>query len=267
MDHGASVLIGSRRLSAADVAGWEQLAECDRLRGRLAGPGRRAVRSRGVLERFCRAGPCAVSVSWGKDSVVLAHILALLISQGRVDPAAAPLVHVRPDRMDSPETALVRDAFLARFPQVRYEETVFSWRVPLKGEPGWLPGQPGQDALAECLGSRHGGRRVTGVRKAESPSREAAMAAYGDATARTCRPIGWWTTDDVFAWLAAADLPVHPAYAMSMGGAYQRGKLRVHWLGTDVAHLGWEMRYYADVYARESRAAPAVLAALAAAEA
>lgn len=56
---------------------------------------------------------------------------------------------------------------------------------------------------------------------------------------------------DVFAYLAARDLPVHPAYAMSHGGRLDRRWLRVGSIGGTRAlgrgRMEWESAYYGDV--------------------
>ena len=74
-------------------------------------------------------------------------------------------------------------------------------------------------------------RRITGVRAAESQVRALSAATHGVSTETSCRPILRWSTSDVFAYLALHDLPVHPAYAQSMGGLWDREHLRVAPLG------------------------------------
>lgn len=181
--------------------------------------------------------PGIVGVSWGKDSTVVAHLAAEHL----------PLVWARADRRENPDCERVRDAFLAAHPTARYEEHTYTWRAPLPGEPGWDATQPGQDALSDTIGHLHGGRRITGVRAQESSKRRLSAATHGTATARSCRPILRWTHHDVFAYLHRHDLPVHPAYAMTYGGAIDRSRPRVHALGTVVGDRAWEKAYYGEV--------------------
>ena len=61
------------------------------------------------------------------------------------------------------------------------------------------------------------------------------MRRNGTASAATCRPIGWWTGADVFAYLARHDLPIHPAYACTMASAYDRDRVRVGTIGGGAA--------------------------------
>lgn len=81
--------------------------------------------------------------------------------------------------------------------------------------------------------------------------RDMVIARWGEAGPGACRPIGRWTAVDVFAYLRRHDLPVHPAYAMSCGGHYDRRWLRVSPIGgITQAHRGradWERAYYPDI--------------------
>lgn len=79
--------------------------------------------------------------------------------------------------------------------------------------------------------------------------RDEGLPADGTTTRYTCAPLTRWTGDDVFAYLARGDLPVHPTYACTMGGKLDRRRLRVATLG------GWrggpdrrahEMLYYSE---------------------
>ncbi len=239
------MLVDSPRLTPADRARWAELEHYD---DALSGDpvlGRLEARAVAEIDRFAAWGDCFAGISWGKDSVIIAHLVAL-------SGVAVPLVWARADRAENPECERVRDAFLAVHPDVRYEEHVYQWRVPLRGDPDWRADQPGQDALAETLDGRYGGRRITGIRAAESGGRRMSAKAHGIATAVSCRPILHWTDQQVFAYLHREDLPVHPAYAMSGGGTWDRGRLRVHALRTEVGDEVWERRYWPDMWAPSS---------------
>ena len=71
-------------------------------------------------------------------------------------------------------------------------------------------------------------------------SNQALEACWG----LSCQPNGHWSARDVFAYLNAHDLPVHPAYAMTFGGALDRGRLRVGTIGgsrgTEFGRAEWE---------------------------
>src|SRR5690606_17456824 len=114
-----------------------------------------------------------VGVSWGKDSVVVAHLawrtgLDLPLAWARVEPGA------------NPDCEPVRDTFLARF-SVRYHEVI-------------APRIDGDDDLtlvsalcwklaAEAAGTE---RHVIGVRAEESSTRRMSIGASGLSTLRSC---------------------------------------------------------------------------------
>lgn len=215
------MLIDSRRLTPGDRAHWAKMEACDAIAALDPRLDRRADRARRIIRDFAAQGPCIASVSWGKDSTVLAH----LVATAGVD---VPLVWWRTRDFEMPESDQVRDTFLARHPHpFEQRETVF--RFPKRGEPGFeqrelekrLAGKP---TTFTSQGERH----ITGVRGQESRTRKLAMGRHGEISAFSCRPIGNWTAADVFAYLHKHQLPVHPAYAMSYGGARDRTKLRVH---------------------------------------
>lgn len=108
------MLIPSPRHSPEDLAAWEAAERNDV---------RRWLGERRRLERMAEAAGAVVAavgdafcgVSWGKDSVVVAHLV-------RLHAPAMPLVWVRlPGGWDNPDCEAVRDAFLADWPGP-YEE-------------------------------------------------------------------------------------------------------------------------------------------------
>lgn len=231
------MLLDSPRLTTADREAWARLEHYDEVLAQGPAWGRRISKAADVIGKFVAEGECFAGVSWGKDSTIIAHLVAVHAPQ-------VPIVWARADRRENPDCERVRDAFLKAHPAVRYEEHTYQWRVALRGESGWTADQPGQDALAETLDHRYGGRRITGIRAQESGKRRMSARVHGAATDRSCRPILQWKTEQVFAYLHRYDLPVHPAYAMSYGGMVDRGRLRVHALGTAVGDAEWEDTYY-----------------------
>lgn len=240
------MLIVVPRHSPEDLAAWRRLEREDAVRARLPRLGHLARRALDDLAEFA-AEPCYVGVSWGKDSVVVAHLAWTLQQEGVVDMRlvhAAPQPHAHPAAViPNPHVAAVRDAFLARWPMSYRELPIVAVHGP-GGE--WTAIDGGPDVFEVALGAE--GRHVSGVRAEESGRRYRRMLRFGARTERTCAPIGWWTADDVFAYLHAHDLPVHPAYAMSFGGRLDRRRLRVAALGGEPGRgFGrgeWEARYY-----------------------
>lgn len=180
-----------------------------------------------------------VSVSWGKDSVVVAAIARL------VDPGIA-LVWCTTGRQTNPDCPAVRDAYLSEWPTPYSEVDVDPGDLADDGERRAARRQARADANQEH------GCRITGVRAEESSARAVSAAVHGVATERTCRPILRWSANDVFAYLLWRDLPIHPAYAMTMGGLLDPLWLRVGTVGGDRGgerRRMWERAYYGDVLA------------------
>lgn len=245
-------LIDSSRLTVADREAWARYEHYDDVLSRDPKLDRLAEQGRAAIREWAATGPGVATTSWGKDSTVMAH----LVATSGVD---VPLVWVRSDPFETPECEQVRDVFLAAHPGQRYEERPVVLRSPKRGEAGHEahasdPDRRSQDVLAEAVPERY----VSGVRAQESRMRAMSIAHRGMVTARTCRPLARWSAEQVFAFLHREDLPVHPVYGMTVGGHHDRRWLRVHPLcslaparsavrGLDMA--GWEDTYYADVIA------------------
>lgn len=254
------MLVDSPRLTARDREHWARLEHYDDALSKDPYLDRLEEQGRQAVARFAAAGDFYVSVSWGKDSVAAGHVALQVVPDAR-------LVWVRSKHFEMPECELVRDVFLAMHPAARYEEIEVELRNPKRGEPGFDtrhmdPHADHQDVLKEELS----GRYISGLRAEESRMRRMSMRHRGLDTPHTCRPIGWWEATHVFAYLHREGLPVHPAYAMTVGGAFDRRWLRVHPLcsappaGSGVVRGYssdvWEDTYYGDVIvaARAARA-------------
>lgn len=227
------MLISSKRHTRRDLELWRE---------HYAGDMRHVVdlrRSVDAIEEFARRA-CYCSVSWGKDSVVVAWLVAQYAPR-------VPLVWVRPRGIECPDCDTVRDMFLQRYPNVKYLEPTCEAEV-------WNdPNGSNAEAFAPAEEAAGTHRRIVGIRADESGRRRLSMRHLGLATANVCRPIGWLSNQDVFAVLAQAGLPTHPNYAMLGGGRWRRDKLRVDALGGDTGEqfgrAEWEREYYGDVIA------------------
>lgn len=227
------MLIPSHRHTPEDLELWREHERADLLRGQsLGGKIREAI---DCITAFA-SQPCSVSTSWGKDSTVLA-CLSVAASE------SLPIVWVRWNGFDNPDSQSVCDAFCERFPQANVQE-VFG---------------PDDDADDGKQGFRKsaslfGIRRIMGIRQNESACRKISAAVHGVATANTCRPLLHWTAADIFACLAVLDLPVHPAYAMIGKGRWDREQIRVDTIGgtrgDGIGRVQWEQEYYGDVLRR-----------------
>lgn len=230
------MLIKSHRPTARDLEVWAARERSDELYAKTDLFRRRRDRANAELRAFLDRGPAYVSVSWGKDSVCVAHMARCLDS-------SIPLVWVTIEGETNPDCARVRDAFLWVFPGPYREELVV--RKTESGKHGTL--LEGMRIASSALGTD---RYVSGVRAQESSVRAMSRTMHGHATERTCRPIIDWKHEDVFAYLWLFGLPVHPSYACSMGGAIDRGRIRVGPLGgergTGFGRAEWERMYYGE---------------------
>jgi phosphoadenosine phosphosulfate reductase len=231
-------LIESHRPSALDLEAWQASERALKAwpQARLE---RLEARTAREVARFLTGGPAYMSVSWGKDSLVLADILARRAPE-------VELVWFRIEPIANPDCLAVRDAYLAGHDQ-GYLEVRVQCAPDLGRRSGW-------DADGSITsGARHAAlelgtaRHLMGIRAEESAGR-ARRVEQGAWRGPSCVPLGPWTADDVYAYLTRHALPVHPAYACSLDGALDRGRIRVTELGEDegVSHgrADWEQRYY-----------------------
>jgi len=231
------MLIASPRLSRADIQAWDRLVVGDMAWSRTLVHRRRVERAERALEEFAAEGPAYVGVSWGKDSVVVADLAR------RIAPHL-PLVWVMVRPICNPDCELVeREYVLSAGQPYKRITTWATWGGADWHATGTL--EAGIRQAEDEFGHRH----ISGVRAQESSARALRMYRWGESTERTCAPIGFWQHEDVFAYLVARDLPIHPAYAQTYGGQLDRGRLRVASLGgkrgQGWGRAEWERRYYA----------------------
>lgn len=244
---GRPVLIPSHRHTSDDLSYWNDLEAGDRdyAAGHLSRLTRLEQSAVEAIRDFAATGPCYVATSWGKDATVVAALAALACQN-------LPLVHVaQPDADPTGEAEQVAEAFFVAHARSHYHEIVGDGRGESiregKPTPGLLAG------IAEAS-KRFGVRWIGGLRRAEKGGRQFRIAAN---TASSSAPIFDWSTDDVFAYLAVRNLPVHPRYAMLGGGRYSReglGSVRVCTFGglrgSNFGRNEWEREYYGDILNR-----------------
>jgi phosphoadenosine phosphosulfate reductase len=233
-------LITSHRPTRRDLEVWQRTEEQARAWATTKTHKRRVEKSRDHVMSFT-ALPCYAGTSWGKDSVCLAHLVVSLVPR-------VPLVWVRVRPIENPDCALVRDEFLRITGGLSEYHEIESWcRQGKEGE--WHARGTLERGFSEAA-SRFGGRYMSGIRGEESGQRQRRMMTFGAATSGTCAPIGWWTGLDVFAYLVANSLPIHPAYACTLNGAIDPQRIRVASLGgqrgTGRGRSEWEERYYPE---------------------
>lgn len=235
------MLVPSHRHTDPDLRVWERLARYDERAAHARLLDQRIERAADALVAFASSGPAYCGVSWGKDSVAVAHMVALYTP-------GVPLVWLRWEPWTNPDCAAVRDAFLARYSGIIYDEIEVRWTRGSDGS--WASPDPADRDGFKAARDRHGPRHISGVRASESRVRKLRCARWGESSPMTCAPLARWSSLDVFAYLARYDLPIHPAYAMSFGGALPRDEIRVDALaglsGTGRGRHEWEWSYYRD---------------------
>lgn len=238
-------LIVSERHSRADLERWAITEAAARTWARTATHRNCVTRAVQPLREFAARGSGYAGVSWGKDSLVLADMIARMR-------LSIPLVWVRVEPIANPDCAVVRDAFLSLYPATAYDEIIVWCR---RDADGWhATGTLEQGFATAAL--RYGTEHVSGVRAEESGTRKLRLMRWGETTRTTCAPIGWWKARDVWAYLVARDLPIHPAYACTLDGLLDPDRLRVASLGgkrgEGMGRAEWERRYYPTPFARRS---------------
>jgi phosphoadenosine phosphosulfate reductase len=231
------MLIPSHRHRADDLDVWAMRERMDLMQYRTRRMKGLVDAAKARLEAFC-TDRAYIAISWGKDSVVVADIAARM-------GLGLPLYYYRQVPHANPDCDAVRDACMALWARPAYLEQ--SIAATPTDEGWWRP------KWAERLVDVHaqfGERYISGIRGQESGIRRIVQARWGAMTERTCRPITDWREDDVFAYLAGRNLPVHPAYACSYGGMLERRALRVSTIGGDngagMGRTQWERDYYCD---------------------
>lgn len=232
------MLIPSHRHTEADLRLWREHEAADLIHARRPRIALLVAKSIEAIRSV--SGPRHCGVSWGKDSVVVAHLL-------RTTAPHVPLVYLR-QTTENPDCLLVRDDYLSRFPGQQYIE------IPVIYDAGIVSHKNSAWKNAIEQAEREHGKPILGLRADESGMRRLSMRHLGLTTDNVCRPIGWWSVADVFAYLAAHELPVHPVYAMTGGGRWPRATLRTASItGTDADNFGRRehtSEYYGDVLRR-----------------
>lgn len=236
------MLIASERHAPVDLALWAEYESADLANARRLGP--KVDAALDAIRAFLSLGPCFVGVSGGKDSSVTAQLVR------RID-ADVPLIYIRAVPHGNPDTPKVLEAI----GNVEVIDADYSGIDARALGPWGVEAEKDRIFFGVCdqLVRTHG-RRVLGIRAAESRKRSLRIGRYGLATAHSLAPIGRWSTADVFAYAAAFGVPLHPAYAMLGGGRWGRDVIRVDELGGErgdgKGRYQWEFEYYGDIINR-----------------
>lgn len=235
----ATMLIEVDRHTASDMRHWQELEAADLAHAETLE--RKEQQALDVICEFARKD-CYAGVSWGKDSTVLAHLIWRAAEELRWP---VPCVWVKVNPICNPHCVLVEKYFLGRW-EINYHQIDVECRRDLFGVHATGTLETGFSRAAERFGDRY----LSGIRSEESGGRSLRGIIHGPVTKRTCAPLQYWRTRDVFAYLAKYSLPVHPAYGMLGGGRWDRDRIRVASLGgrrgDGAGRVEWESEYYSD---------------------
>lgn len=244
------MLMGCGLITKADMARWIEYERADRIQARQIKAEIQKTKKR--IETYLKRGdPCYVSISWGKDSVMLAHMVETVCKENNLP--LPPLIYLREMPMDNPYNLTIKDLFMAKS-DYEYIEIAIDY-----GRAGFAPylDSRGNSRLFKRKAKetrKHFGKAIMGIRREESLTRKIRFARWGLETGTSFCPLDRWHNRDVFAYLSLYDLPIHPNYAMTQGGLYRREDLRVDCLmgsqGTAFGRSEWEKLYYGDMIRR-----------------
>lgn len=184
-----------------------------------------------AIASFLSLGDAYCSVSWGIDSVVVAWMAQRFTALGHTIILPYP----------NPETSKVRDAFLGDL-ECKYHEFAVDDRMIDSSDE-----KKRHAALFAPMSDALGDRYISGVRAEESADRRQRSSVN---TKNVSTPILKWTRQDTFSYALWRDLPIHPNYAMTDGGHFDRYRLRVSSLsgtrGNNRDRKVWTDLYYGD---------------------
>jgi 3'-phosphoadenosine 5'-phosphosulfate sulfotransferase (PAPS reductase)/FAD synthetase len=181
---------------------------------------RREAEALAVIERFvavCRRP--AISYSAGKDSEVMLHLVR------RVAPATVAVFS--DDEFNLPETLARLDAVpnLVRIAgSIRHTDWFTSWADGPAGLPAgtvWVEAEH-NDGLGTWARAHGVDGYAIAIRANESWDRRRCLKKFGLLHQRPggdwrCYPVGWWSLNDIWAYIAAYDLPYNRAYDVLSG--------------------------------------------------
>jgi len=224
------MLIKCNKHTKEDLELWESYNEADIIYYNMHDMKEKEKRAVDLIKKI---NPDYVSISWGKDSTVLAH---LCYKSGHFN-----YVWFR-NQYENPYCYMVKDIYIKKYNINNFE--IFK-KVSLENIKNDFINFHSLKChkIAE---KKFGKKYMTGIRIEESGIRKVTILKNGIYSNNRSSPIAFWKNEDIFAYLAFYKLPVHPNYAMLGGGRYNRKNIRVGPL-TMASQFGqkqWEKEYY-----------------------
>lgn len=190
---------------------------------------------------------CYASVSWGKDSTVLAY----LIWKSKLN---IPIINLKIIPSQNPYCLKVKDIFLKKY-KLNYIEMIVNYNNLYAKNLSEAELDKETDKIFfnsfKKIGKIFGNMYISGIRAEESTNRMLRRKKYGVTSKNTCAPLSFWKEQDIFSFMNYYDLPIHPNYAMLGGGFWNRKYIRVAEIGDTRGRghgrLEWEKEYYGDI--------------------
>jgi phosphoadenosine phosphosulfate reductase len=242
------MLIKCDRHTKKDLILYKELNEMDKINYKLNNIKRKEDKSLQNIKDFINEhkNKYYCSVSWGKDSIVVTD-LCLKVDKN------IPVIWIKVIPIYNIYCDNVRDIFIKKYPYIRYFEYIIYCK---KDENGIIHAKGTLEKGFKKAVKRFGENYITGIRQEESGIRKLRSKLFGVSSNKTCAPLNYWKNNDVFAYLAYYDLPIHSNYGMLGGGRYKRENIRVASLGgkrgREMGRYQWEEEYYND-YLRKYR--------------
>lgn len=242
------MLITCKRHYKEDLNLYKELSEVDKINFILRKVEEKQLKALAVISDFYNThkGKVYCAVSWGKDSIIVAHLCLQLKKD-------IPIVWIKVNPIFNPYCLNVRDLFIENNQVKNYYEYEVNCGIDANGiihAKGTL-----EEGFKKAV-NNFGENYITGIRSEESAIRTLRSKMYRTTSIKTCAPINYWKYEDIFAYLSYYNLPIHPNYAMLGKGRYDRKHLRVASLGgkrgRERGRYEWENEYYSD-YIRKSK--------------
>ena len=227
------MLIVTHRHTKADLKSYKDYEEIDSIN---IVSQKKIERSLQIIKNWIYLHPkTAAYTSWGKDSVVLLHLLTLLKTK-------IPVIYMRFTDRDNPDCELVRNEYLKKH-DIDYHEEFYEYQKVRKNGLHW-----------KDLQKKYGQYKITGIRNDESGIRKMVYLIYKESSLFSCRPLSLWKNNEIFAYIQQQNLPLSPVYGYIGGGRWKREHIRTHSLagtsGDSFGRTEWEKEYYPDILAR-----------------
>jgi 3'-phosphoadenosine 5'-phosphosulfate sulfotransferase (PAPS reductase)/FAD synthetase len=205
-----------------------------------------------VADRLC------ISVSWGKDSLVL---LDLWRSYVLPESPTTRAVHFHFDPISPDDSTKVQDLYLDAYPEVRERYHRVEFDVPYR-EGTWQHAEAVARDLSQLpdIYTSPRAQIATGVRGQESAARRMRVARLGTGSGKQGKmiaPLANWRDEDVWGYIAHHGIPIPPVYAWTCRRAVQPLSARFSELGgsqgASHGRIGLERAFYQRDFSRISK--------------